>query len=111
MKMGRKIFLLLLFLRSSFACCSVSDSNTARSTPFDPRANFQTIGIIGRIIPRTIGNAGGLNCLAGAEVGFLKRHSISVPGFLSANQDHRDNYFGPNDPRYRESNLNSISEK
>ncbi|MES2516283.1 MAG: hypothetical protein V4580_19165 [Bacteroidota bacterium] len=72
-------------------------------TPFAPKLTYETIGIKARILPWLLGNSGGFNYLLGVEFGFLKNHSISIDGMHYGTQDHRDHYFGENDPRNRES--------
>lgn len=79
------------------------DSTSAWQTPFNPKANYQTIGLRARALPWIMGNAGGLNVLLGAEIGFLKHHSIEIDGYFYGDEDHHDNYYGPNDPKNKDS--------
>ena len=79
------------------------DLDLSKLTPFAPKSKYETIGIKARFLPWVLGNAGGASFLLGVEFGFLRNNSISVDGMLYGTQDHHDNYFGPNDPRNRES--------
>lgn len=102
----------LLFCFTAFpavALCQVhdsipeEDSTGAWQTPFNPKANYQTWGIRARVLPWLLGNADGLNVLLGGEIGFLKHHSIAIDGYYYGDQDHHDNYNGPNDPQNKAS--------
>jgi hypothetical protein len=80
---------ILLF---SFCCASFSMSaQSSRSasagttsadndpTPYDPRANYRTWSIKGKVLPYpSLGNAGGVTVLLGLEYGFAKNQSIGV---------------------------------
>jgi hypothetical protein len=61
-------------------------------TPYDPRANYRTWSIKGKVLPYpALGNAGGVTVLLGLEYGFARNQSIGVDVFANWSEDSDDN--------------------
>jgi hypothetical protein len=62
----------------------------AIESPYNPKGNYQTWNVKGKVLPFLIGNGGGVSGFLGAEYGFLKNQSIGVDGYLLLQEDSDD---------------------
>lgn len=60
-------------------------------SPYDPKANFHTWNLKGKILPFPIGNGGGISGMLGIEYGFAQNQSIGVDGYILLQEDSHDN--------------------
>src|SRR5579864_510937 len=61
------------------------------SSPYNPRGNYQTWSVKGKVLPFLIGNGGGVSGFLGTEYGFLKNQSIGIDGYLLLQEGSDDN--------------------
>ncbi len=62
--------------------CGQSDT-LAFPTPYDPHGARNTWALKGKAFPFPLGDHLGLTALLGVELGFFKRHSVGVDGFIA----------------------------
>jgi len=105
-------YLLLVVLPvSAWAQKAGSPKDTIMETPFDPRAAYQTCNLKGKILPWTLGNAGGVSGFLGVEVGFLKHQSIGVDGFLYLQESSSDQVYDTTGTKHNTGNYWNSTEK
>ncbi len=63
---------------------SLFAQSTSNETPFNPKADYNTMVLKGKILPFVFGNGGGINLFLGGELGFLKNQSLGVDLYLLA---------------------------
>jgi hypothetical protein len=64
--------------------------NSTRLTPYNPKGNFRTWSLKGKVLPFILGNGGGISGLFGIEYGITKNQSIGVDGFLEYQENSND---------------------
>ena len=62
-------------------------------TPYNPKGNYHTWSIKGKVLPFLLGNGGGISGLLGIEYGFAKNQSIGIDGFIELQEDSDDNVY------------------
>ena len=77
MKAGTFIICLLLA-----GLCAEAQDRPPYQTPFNPKADYNTLVLKGKILPLVFGDGGGINLFLGSEYGFCKNHSIGVDLYL-----------------------------
>ncbi len=64
-----------------------------KQTPFDPSGKYETVAIRARVLRWVIGDNTGANILIGGELGFFKRHSVSIDFVRAVSNENLDAYY------------------
>jgi hypothetical protein len=80
----------LILLVASLSSYAQGDTSLLNRTPYDPKGDFHTWSLKGKVLAYPFGNGGGISYLLGVEYGFLKNQSIGIDGFVYHEWDVED---------------------
>jgi hypothetical protein len=87
---SRTLLLMIFWLPLAARSQEVSSNSLDRMTPYDPKADYRTWSIKGKILPWPLGNGGGISGLLGVEYGFTKNQSIGIDGYAEYEENSDD---------------------